>query len=245
MINREGDSKNKSSEFFNLDNELSALVKKGIIPQIVADKLKIKLREKNVNLTREQLYTLVDKINEIAKNYKKTGQIPTKPNDTNMQKLVETVEKLEKRITDFETGKTSDARLVTTDDIDIPPQTWDINPLKNVPSDPESIIVLMKWLQHLIDKCGRDNLANILDYYVDIGWITQDVKISLIDYSHGITEDKKDINTKISDLPSKDHVQSFIYIQKLKGLQLDKHFIEKIDDELSRITKKLDKYQFK
>ena len=120
--------------------------------------------------------------------------------------------------------------------------------LKEVPSDPESVIVLMKWLQYLIDKCGRDNLSNILDYYVDIGWISQDAKISLIDYSQGITEEERTgevVRKDITDLPSKDHIQSFVYIQKLKGKRFDKHFIDRIDGELARITKNLTNYKFK
>ena len=128
-------------------------------------------------------------------------------------------------------------------------QNYDINldPLTDVPGDPESVVVLMKWLQHLIDKCGRENLSNILDYYVDIGWISEDAKISLIDYSHGITEETKRSETtkKVNDLPSKDHIQSLIFIQKLKGNDFDKHFIDRIDSELSRITKKLNNYDLK
>ena len=106
----------------------------------------------------------------------------------------------------------------------------------------------MKWLQYLIDRCGRDNLANILDYYVDIGWISEDAKIKLVDFSHGITEDETEADTKkrdITNLPSKDHIQSLIFIQKLKGKELDKHFLDKIDGELNRISKKLNNYQFK
>ena len=50
---------------------------------------------------------------------------------------------------------------------------------------------------------------------------------------------------EITDLPSRDHIQSYIFIQKLKGNQLDKHFIDRIENDISRITKKLRDYQFK
>ena len=105
----------------------------------------------------------------------------------------------------------------------------------------------MKWLQYLIDRCGRSNLSAILDYYVDVGWISQDAKISLIDYSHGITEKNNEMETDkiVTDLPSKDHIQSYLFIQKLKGKQFDKHFLERVDNEISKITKKINSYQFK
>ena len=252
MVEEKGDSKNQVLDEEELKNELSALVNQKIIPLKIAEKLEKKLEEKNVKITKEQLNTLANKIRDILKDYQKTTQKPGKPTwekpDADMQKLLKTIENLNQRITNIERGKNSDLNIITTDDIQISPKEWKLNPLKEIPNDPESVIVLMKWLQYLIDKCGRDNLSNILDYYVDIGWISQNAKISLIDYSHGITEEEKkgDITRKdINDLPSKDHIQSFIFIQKLKGKQFDKHFIDRIDNELSRITKKLDNYQFK
>jgi len=253
MGNKVGDSENKIAKDFNLENELSTLVKKDIIPSRIADKLINKLKERNIRITKEQLYKLAYKINDIMKGYDKTEFKPQrtdnqnwKETDTNMEKLVKTVENLEKRIINMETGNTNKYKTYSTDDIELPAGDLAFDPLQNIPNDPESIIVIMKWLQYLIDKCGQENLSNILDYYVDIGWITQDAKISMIDYSHGISREKsKDTTEKVANLPSKDHIQSLIYIQKLKGRHFDKHFIDRIDGELSRITKKLDNYHFK
>ncbi len=265
-----GDSgKIKRNEAYDLDSELSTLVNNNMLNPRIAEKLNTKLKQKNVNLTKNQLHMLVNKINEIMGNQRK--QIKTdigrsknkgyqiKENE-NMQRLVESIENLEERLTELEgnidtekepVNKKSTKYVKTEDinvgeDIKIPSGELNLEPLSEVPNNPESIIILMKWLQYLIDKCGRENLSNILDYYVDIGWISEDAKISLIDYSHGITEEKKsDTNKKISNLPSKDHIQSLVFIQKLKGNQFDKHFIDKIDSELSRISKKIDNYNLK
>jgi len=270
-----GDSqKGKNNKDFDIQYELSSLVTKKVLPKKLADRLGQKLIEKNVSLNREQFNFLINKLKNILNNYNQQAMPysdkKTKPyyetdyQDT--QKLVETIEKLEKRIQYLETGEYEEEieipgskkpKFVKTDDIKVHERIkvhrsdeWEVEPLKAIPTDPESIIVLMKWLQYLIDKCGRENLSNILDYYVDIGWISQDAKINLIEYSHGIKEERKTSESAttskhITDLPSKDHIQSFIYIQKLKGNQLDKHFIDRIDGELNRITKKLDNYNFK
>ena len=252
MVDKKEDSKNQVLEEGDLKNELSALVDQKIISLRIAEKLENKLKEKKVKINKEQLNTLAYKIRDVLKDYTKTSKIVGKPTwerpDADMQKLLKTIENLEDRITNIESEKISDLNIVTTEDIQISPKELKLDPLKEVPSDPQSVIVLMKWLQYLIDKCGRDNLTNILDYYVDIGWISQNAKISLIDYSQGITEEEKKgevAKRDITDLPSKDHIQSFIFIQKLKGKQFDKHFIDRIDSELTRITKKLDNYQFK
>lgn len=268
-------SNNKTTEGCDIKNELSSLVEKKQIPSNIANRLEKKLLDKNIKISKEQLLIIVKKINNIVQTYSKNEvSLPQKQtsynnqSDQNMHKLIETIEKLERRITNIESNKIENIELpdeefekkasqkiITTDDIQLPEKSlktvcsWKVDTLKDVPTDPESIIVLMKWLQYLIDKCGKDNLANILDYYVDIGWISQNAKISLIDYSNGITEEsvkKEELSHKnITDLPSKDHIQSFIFIQKLKGLEFDRHFIDRIDSEINRITKKLDYYQFK
>jgi flagellar protein FlaD len=256
----EGEDKSKTKEEFDFSTELSTLVSKNVIPQKLADKLETKLNEKNIKITEQQFQSLIEKIQEILRTYAKTGKMvgekeapniekPSVKKDEDMKRIVETIEELKEKITYLEKESTESPKIVTTDDIKVPENItgdapkWNVYPLTEIPNNPESVVILMKWLQYLIDKCGRPNLTNILDYYVDIGWISDDAKMSLIDYSQGITDKvKKDETTKkqINDLPSKDHIQSLIYIQKLKGLKLDKHFIDRIESELSRITKKID-----
>ena len=189
MIDKKEDSKNQVLEEGDLKNELSALVDQKIISLRIAEKLENKLKEKKVKINKEQLNTLAYKIRDVLKDYTKTSKIVGKPtwekSDADMQKLLKTIENLEGRITNIESEKISDLNIVTTEDIQISPKEWKLDPLKEVPSDPQSVIVLMKWLQYLIDKCGRDNLTNILDYYVDIGWISQNAKIS---YTLGVID---------------------------------------------------------
>jgi len=248
MQGKKVDSKINVAEGCDIDKELSTLVSKKVIPKKIADKLALKLKKKNVKLSKKQLYTLVYKIREVIINYK-SGKIPASgKTGINNNSVVDVLERLEERITNIESGKSSKTRVYTTDDIHVPGKNLDIEPLVTIPNDPESIIVLMKWLQYLIDKCGRDNLSVILDYYVDIEWISEDAKISLLDYSQGITEEqneeeKKDKN--LTNLPAKDHIQSLLYIQKLKGIQFDRHFLDRIEGELSRISRKLENYKFK
>jgi flagellar protein FlaD len=261
MVESKEDSKN--SEEFDISTELSTLVSNNVIPSRLAERLENKLKEKKIQITREQFLLLIDKIKDIMSSYEKNSKTPEKEEttkkelttsikkDEDIQKIFETIEELKEKITTIEKGKISKPKIVTTDDIKIPEgvidtvQKLNVDSLTEIPTNPESVIILMKWLQYLIDKCGRPNLTNILDYYVDIGWISEDVKISLVDYSHGITEkeNKQETGKKHkTDLPSKDHIQSLIYLQKLKGLQFDNHFIDRIESELSRISKKINQH---
>jgi len=93
-----GDSNNKEkNEEIDFESELSTLVKKNVLNPQIAEKLKTKLKNKNVNLTKNQLHLLVNKINEIMRKYEKPDKIKDKPlkteekpskNDGNMQKLI-------------------------------------------------------------------------------------------------------------------------------------------------------------
>jgi len=261
---------NELMKDFELKNEISTIVAKNMIPQRIAEKLEKKLIEKQVQINRKQLYMLVDKIRNIMRTYskfeeghKKEEPLSTKSLDkpleqkieatTDMKKLFETVDKLQQRIATLENGimkknwtypggeKVSSPKIVKVDDIQVPSQELiNLEPLTKIPNDPESIVVLMKWLQYLIDRCGRPNLPGILDYYVDIGWISEEAKINIMDYSNGITEEITKTGT--TELQAKDHIQSLLFIQKIKGKQIDRHFIDRIESEISRITKKLDSY---
>lgn len=258
MGEKKEDSKEKTSKGFDYKKELSSLVEKKVIPSRVADKLNQKIKEKNVDLTKKQLHMIVNKIRNILDDYLNLNQEvkPQRSKETTggnkeLKQLVETVEKLNNRMENLEKGALSDDHvspsIVTTEDISVegqnnaPRTDHVVKALTEVPNDPESIIILMKWLQYLIDKCGRSNLSDILDYYVDIGWISEGAKISLLDYSNGITDEGGDKDKKkITDLPSKDHVQSLLFIQKLKGRHFDKHFLDRIDGEINRLTKKVE-----
>ena len=269
----EEQTKEETLNDFELGNELYTLVESNVIPAFIADKIKEKLKEKDIKLSNSQLYELVEIVKKEIQIQKythndhpqeKKEMVPHKENidytgDEHVEKVFKTIEDLGNRIKRIENAKVeypedSIGKIVTPEDIHIPekisvPQYGAKAPaLKEIPNDPERVVVLMKWLQFLVDKVGKDNLSNVLDYYVDIGWISEDVKINLIDYSHGITEEGKKEETtgkNISNLQSLDHIQSLLFIEKLKGRKLDKHFVDRIDEEISRITKKLNDFKLK
>jgi archaellum component FlaD/FlaE len=104
----------------------------------------------------------------------------------------------------------------------------------------------MKWLQYMVDRVGKIYLPDILGYYVDIGWISEDIRLDLIEYSKGIVEDRtstEPIRRDSYNLPTKNHIQSFLFIQKLKGKPFDERFVGKLEREIEKMAKSLDGYQ--
>ncbi|HIH00223.1 MAG TPA: hypothetical protein HA258_06515 [Thermoplasmata archaeon] len=246
--------------------ELSLLVERNILTQKIAQKIADKLQERNIRITKNQLYRLTEKLQSALSSYRPSG--PTQPeqptkthtyNDTeiqttDMKQLMDAVEQLDQRMKLIEEKRIDGVqgvhnRLVKTRDIKTFESTdileGHLQPLEQIPSDPESIVVIMKWLQYLVDRTGKNNLGNILGYYVDIGWISEDVRLDLINYSKGITEEPAQAGVHPPQLPTKDHLQSLLFIQKLKGIQLDDRFLNKIDREMEKIVKSLEGYPLK
>lgn len=247
----------KPTDQFDLDAELSTYVENKWLPPRIAHKISEKIKQNNIHLTREQLHRLVEKIHDMLGGATHTIDVHTPATESmDMKKLIDMIEKLDAKIKTIEDHKLegvkgiSSKQLVKTKDI----KTWEkkeitpheeLEPLVTLPNDPESIVVLMKWLQYLVDKLGKNRLPDVLGYYVDIDWISDDVRLDLIKYSKGITDDtKKEAATPIT-LTTKDHLQSLLFIQKLKGMELDERFIWRIDREMEKMGKSLDEYQIK
>lgn len=248
-----------------LENELAALVSKVVIPSFVADKIKEKLAEREIEITLDQLHELVDVIKKKMKTSQYTKYSPdvddreestsyedSYSEDEEVEKIFKTINKLDNRINKIEeTGlkniEDDNGRIVTTDDIVVPGEIGakhrdKFYPLNNIPNDPENVVVLMKWLQYLVDKVGKNKLIDVLDYYVDIGWISDKIVNNLVEYSEGITEERKEggaTENKLSDLQAKDHIQSLLYIQRLKGIKPDSYFLSRIERNLNKMTKNL------
>jgi len=270
----------KPLDEFELGSELSAIAANNILPSRIVNKIGDKLKDKNIEITKSQLYNLVDKIKTVMRTHAKfehTKKIkePENPESNNkpeklmvqpqpieqnadMKKLVETIEQLNARLTNIEQNGLKDVEtpkiktvtekdIETTEKVEVSIKGEEMYPLIEIPNDPESIVVLMKWLQYLVDKVGKAHLPDVLGYYVDIGWISDDVRLDLIKYSKGLTEENKGSENKkeTPNLPSKDHLQSLLFIQKLKGAQIDERFMGRIEREMGKLAKSLDSYQFK
>jgi flagellar protein FlaD len=251
---------------FKLGNELYTMVESNIIPAFIADKIKEKIKDAHVELSKKQLYELVDIIKkEIqTKKYSYNNNYPSSKNDEDtpkdyisesedeeLENIFNSINNLGGRIEKIEDTQLKDYNdsvkgIVKTEDIHIPEKIYGSkyeiknHTLQEIPSDPERVVVLMKWLQFLVDNVGKNNLSNVFDYYVDIGWISDKVVPNLIEYSEGVTQEKNYIeSTEKRELQANDHIQSLLFILRLKGEQPDKYFLHRIERNINKMTKNL------
>ncbi|MCD6542256.1 MAG: hypothetical protein J7K38_02905 [Thermoplasmata archaeon] len=159
-----------------------------------------------------------------------------------LEELNKRIDRLEKMQTEWMKSIDEKIGMWTGREVNVPGENVKVENamLDHLPNDPEAVVIVMKWLQYLIDRVGKDSISNVLNYYVDIGWINDDVKSKLLEYCEGITEESKGRKK----LVAKDHIQSFLYIQRLKGTNIDEHLMGKIERELNKISKYIENISF-
>ncbi len=104
--------------------------------------------------------------------------------------------------------------------------------LENIRKDPTSVVVLLNWIEFLMERVGRNNLMDALDYYLDIGWISEDVRSEVMAYARGIDYYVEKPTWRL--LPE-DHTKSLLFIERLCGRKIDRNMLSSIDREMSKV----------
>src|SRR5659263_361454 len=98
----------------------------------------------------------------------------------------------------------------------------------------ETSIILLNWIEFLLEKVGRNNLSEVLEYYIDIGWISEEVCEKMIAYANGIDYYVERPTWKL--LPD-DHTKSLMFIEQLKGKKLDKTMLSKLERDVEKVIR--------
>ncbi len=106
--------------------------------------------------------------------------------------------------------------------------------LVTLDNKPETSVILLNWIQFLMEKVGRNNLIDILEYYIEIGWISESVSSIMIDYANGIDYYVERPTWKL--LPE-DHTKSLMFIEQLRGRKIDKNLISRLERDIDKIIR--------
>ena len=71
-----------------------------------------------------------------------------------------------------------------------------------------------------------------LDYYIDIGWISEDVRNEILAYARGIDYYVEKPTWRL--LPE-DHTKSLIFIERLMGRKIDRTQLNTVEREMSKV----------
>ncbi|MDO8728150.1 MAG: FlaD/FlaE family flagellar protein [Candidatus Methanoperedens sp.] len=99
---------------------------------------------------------------------------------------------------------------------------------------PETSIILLNWIEFLMEKVGRNNLFDVLEYYMEIGWISEDVSSKMMAYASGIDYFVERPSWKL--LPE-DHTKSLLFIEQLRGRKVDKMLFSRLERDVDKIIR--------
>ncbi len=84
-------------------------------------------------------------------------------------------------------------------------------------SDIISTSILLKWVEFLLSRTGMEHLEEVLQLYVELGWIDEALSSKMLLLARALDVP---VETKSSKLEAKDHIQSLIFIERLKAVNL-------------------------
>ncbi|MEM3396591.1 MAG: FlaD/FlaE family flagellar protein [Thermoplasmata archaeon] len=112
--------------------------------------------------------------------------------------------------------------------------------LQSIGTDYRSSLLAMRWIEYLLDRVDLNELPQVLDYYRKINWISNEVKADILWKIKGIKIEKKPSKPETKDgwrLSINDHLKTLMFIEMLRGTQLDKQNLEELEKEMEKLKK--------
>lgn len=86
-------------------------------------------------------------------------------------------------------------------------------------TNPKVIQTILDWMQFVVERVGHAGVKDVLQYYVDIKWISPEVAEVLQRYADGIKVDVEPEVPEPVQLDPEDHMKSLDYILQIKEFQ--------------------------
>jgi|Deesub1362A_J573_1020465.scaffolds.fasta_scaffold00392_5 flagellar protein FlaD len=112
--------------------------------------------------------------------------------------------------------------------------------LKETPKTTKGIMFMLKWIEYLIERVGYEGLEDALNYYVDIGWISEDVMFDVMRYARGIRLYHQNADWRpVGYLNVQDHLMSLLFIEALRTGKFSKELMLAVEREIYRMKKEV------
>ena len=110
--------------------------------------------------------------------------------------------------------------------------------LDRIPANTKSMMFLLKWIEYMIERVGYSGLEDVLDYYVDIGWISENVMFDILRYAKGIRLYHESSDWRpVGYMNVQDHIMSLLFIEALKTGRMNKEILHEVERQIYRIKK--------
>jgi len=105
-------------------------------------------------------------------------------------------------------------------------------PVEPVEDNPVQSLVLIRWVEFLLERVGRNNLLEALNYYVHIGWINKELRNQAMGYATGMDYYKDKPEWRLSP---DDHKKSLLFIEMIHGNEVDMITVNLVEQEVLKL----------
>ncbi|MHC1602255.1 MAG: FlaD/FlaE family flagellar protein [Methermicoccaceae archaeon] len=109
--------------------------------------------------------------------------------------------------------------------------------LTHIRNDIVSQRLCLEWVEFLMERAGRNNLPDLLEYYVELGWISGDVGYELLSYARGIDYFVEKDSWKLS---ADDHVKSYWFVRKIVGKPIKRSELKMLRKEIESAAERIE-----
>ncbi len=165
----------------------------------------------SMNALRGSLKTITEKMEELEKNIGQLASIY----EMITNQMNPFLDEEERRAVQKEQAPQAPAPIIATPPMEEKPEVLlDKMDLTN----PKVIQTIMDWMQFLVERVGHEGVQEVLKYYVDVKWITEEVAQVLLRYAEGIRVENEPVIEPPVQLDPEDHLKSLDYILQIKDL---------------------------
>jgi len=114
--------------------------------------------------------------------------------------------------------------------------------LKGTAHDYFTNVLMIRWIEFLLEKVQRTRLPVLLDFYRDVGWISEDVKNFILSYARGAASEVTEID-EVTDgwkMTAEDHLKSLLFIEKISGKKINKDLLNSLEMEINTFKTSLE-----
>ncbi len=104
--------------------------------------------------------------------------------------------------------------------------------VERVENDPVKSLVLIRWVEFLLERVGRNNLLEALNYYVHIGWVAKELRNQAMEYATGMDYYKDKAEWRLAP---EDHKKSLLFIEMIRGNEVDMITVNLVEQEVLKL----------
>lgn len=135
--------------------------------------------------------------------------------------------------------------------------------LTQIKHDYLTLTLMVRWVEFLFERVTREKFPQVLDYYVEVGWMSEDVRSEVMAYARGEMQDvtkymprEEEISDETPDmkessvavykkvddwrLSADDHLKSLLFISKMAGIEVDKDKLNSLEQSIKRFKENLE-----